>query len=444
MRDLFMFGVMLSVLPMAFRSPFVAFLLWVFATVFSPQLYLYGFMQGFRYVFVFAGLALLLFWIYKGKKREPSSFKLEGTSVLLALFVLHALLSSAFAMQPNNLVWFRVDVFLKGMVLAFAAPFFLTSRWRIHLTLIVLAAGLGFHGVLDGLKVVASGGGHNIYGIPNSSLADNNLYALAMVMLLPIFLYLAKYSANRYAKWVASIAFALCVLTILGSNSRGGFLALAILGVWYWITSSRKMLALVFVSVVALGVMQFAPERWFERIETIKVASEDQSFLGRVAAWKVSVNIGNDNPLLGGGFHAVQMQWIWNRYKDTPNFIDYNIPSMKAKAAHSNYFQVLGDLGYIGLILFLSLLASAFVNRWKIQAVAAKSKTDTAWATDLATAINLSLVAFMAGGAGVSLAYFELVYLFIMMLPAIHRILVLESAKKKELVSAPQGGVVHV
>ncbi|MDP3168463.1 MAG: putative O-glycosylation ligase, exosortase A system-associated [Hydrogenophaga sp.] len=441
MRDLLMLGVLLAMIPMAFMSGFVAFLLWVFATVLSPHLYLYGFMQGFRFVFLFAGIAVLMLWMRKDQDR--GRFVPDTTSVVLILFVVHALLSSVFSMQPNPAVWFRLDIFLKGIVLAFMAPFFLTSRWRIHVMLIVLVIGLGFHGVVDGLKMIASAGGHNIYGIPTSSLSDNNLYALGMVMLLPLILYLAKYSAHRISRWIALIAFALCVMTVLGSNSRGGFLALAILGIWYWITSPRKILSLAFVAIVAVGVVQVAPERWFERIETIKNAADDQSFLGRVAAWKVSVNIANDNLLLGGGFHAVERQWIWNQYKDTPNFIDYDIPAMPAKAAHSNYFQVLGDLGYIGLLLFLALLASSFVNRWKIQAVAAKSKSDTTWATDLATAINLSLVAFMAGGAGVSLAYFELVYLFIMMMPAIHRILILESAKKKELVSAPQLDAVH-
>ena len=441
MRDLLMLGVLLAMLPMAFRSGFVAFLLWVYATVLSPQLYLYGFMQEFRFVFVFAGIALLMLWIQKDKTR--GQFTPDITAVLLILFVLHGLMSAVLSLQPNPAVWLRLDIFWKGMVLAFMAPFFLNSRWRIHVMLIVLVLGLGFHGVLDGLKMVSSGGAHNVTGIPTSSLTDNNLYALGMVMLLPLILYLAKYSAHHIARWIALAAFALCVMAVLGSNSRGGFLALAILGIWYWVTSPRKLLSTVFVAIVAVGVVQFAPERWFERIETIKDAGADESFLGRVAAWKVSVNIANDNLLLGGGFNAVERQWIWNQYKDTSNFINYDIPEMTAKAAHSNYFQVLGDLGYIGLLLFFALLASAFVNRWKIKAAAAKSKADTAWAIDLATAINLSLVAFMAGGAGVSLAYFELVYLFIMMLPAILRIVLQESAQGKEFVPA-KGRVVHV
>ena len=437
-----MLGVMFALIPLALKSGFVAFLLWVYTTVLSPHLYLYGFMQGFRYTFVFAGIALMLLWLRKVENR--GRFHYDATSILMILFVLHAILSATFSLQPNLLVWFRLEFFLKGMVLAFVVPFYLTSRWRIHMMLLVLVAGLGFHAMLDGLKMITSAGAHNIYGIPRSTLSDNNLYALGMVMLLPLFLYFARYSAHQIAKWVALIAFALCVMTVLGSNSRGGFLALAILGFWYWVTSSRKFVSTIFVVIVSLGVIQFAPDRWFERVETLKTATEDGSFLGRVAAWKVSLNIANSNPIFGGGFHAVENQWIWETYKNTPNLIPIDIVEMKSKAAHSNYFQVLGDLGYVGLFIFLGLLASAFVTRWQIKHIAAKNKGDFDWAADLATAINLSLVAFMAGGAGVSLAYFELVYVFIMTQCAIHRLLINEVAQSRALSLSQAKAFSHV
>jgi hypothetical protein len=52
-----------------------------------------------------------------------------------------------------------------------------------------------------------------------------------------------------------------------------------------------------------------------------------------------------------------------------------------------------------------------------------RTSGSNAWASDLSTAITLSLVAYMAGGAGVSLAYFELVYLQIVMLSIIRHMM---------------------
>ncbi|MDZ4104135.1 MAG: putative O-glycosylation ligase, exosortase A system-associated [Hydrogenophaga sp.] len=441
MRDLVMFFIVLGWVPMAFMNGFVAFLLWIYTSMLSPQFFLYGFMSGFRYVFVFAGITLGLMVL--GRVKDRGQFIWDKIGVILVIFIAHALISALLSINSNPAVSFRLENFIKGMALALVTPFFLTTRERIHATLIVVVAGLGFHGVVEGAKVISSGGAHNITGIGGATLGDNNLLALGMVMLLPLTLYLAKYSKSQSAKWSSLGVFVLCVMTVLGSNSRGGFLALFILGVWYWITSPRKLVSAVLVAVVTVGIVNFAPERWFDRIATIKDAGEDQSFLGRVAAWKVSVNIANDNPIFGAGFDAVQVASIWDQYKQKPNFINIEVPSDIAfKAAHSNYFQVMADCGYVGLFLFLALLTAAFISRWQIKGLVKRLPGDHAWASDLSTAITLSLVAFMVGGAGVSLAYFELAYLLIVMISIVLHLLEKKVAATKSAVAMQPGKLV--
>jgi O-antigen ligase len=103
------------------------------------------------------------------------------------------------------------------------------------------------------------------------------------------------------------------------------------------------------------------------------------------------------------------------------------------KAAHSIYFQVLGDLGYVGLLLFLALLGTAFAARARVKRIYSKTGRGL-WALDLSNAGCLSLVAFMAAGAGVSLAYFELVYLLIVMLSLLPTIMQAEENKSVALV----------
>lgn len=422
-----MLGIMLGLVPMAFMDGFIAFLLWIFTTVMSPGNYLYGFMQGFRYVFVFAGIAALL--LLMGRLKERGKFEWNISTVLLLLFIVHGLLSTAFALRPNQLLDIRLETFLKGMALALVAPFFLSTRWRVHLTLVVLVLGLGLHAVVDGLKVIASGGAHNVVGVPNSSLTDNNLYALGMAMLVPLLMYLYRYSAHRYARLAAAVGVALTILTIIGTNSRGGFLALAVVGFWYWMISHRKMVSLMVVTVFAIGIAQVAPERWFDRIESIQTAGEDDSFMNRVAAWRVSLSIANDHPVLGGGFNAVQNYWIWDEYKNRPSVFNVDVSKYSPKAAHSIYFQVLGDLGYLGLMLFLALLGSAFYARSRVKCIYEQTRRGL-WALDLCNAGCLALVAFMAAGGGVSLAYFELVYFLIVMMSLLPSIMQSEQARQ--------------
>jgi len=79
------------------------------------------------------------------------------------------------------------------------------------------------------------------------------------------------------------------------------------------------------------------------------------------------------------------------------------------QGAHSSYFSVLGEHGFVGLFLFLML---GFVS-WRTGAWVMKYAADSdslTWARDLAGMIQVSLMGFAVGGAFLSLAYFDLLY----------------------------------
>ncbi|MBX9848912.1 MAG: hypothetical protein K2X64_06430 [Rhodocyclaceae bacterium] len=75
----------------------------------------------------------------------------------------------------------------------------------------------------------------------------------------------------------------------------------------------------------------------------------------------------------------------------------------------SVYFEVLGEHGFIGRIPFLLLLAMTWFKCSSIKRVAG-SDPHNAWARDLAVMIQVSMVAYMSGGAFLGLAYFDYIY----------------------------------
>ena len=120
-----------------------------------------------------------------------------------------------------------------------------------------------------------------------------------------------------------------------------------------------------------------------------------------------------DNPLTGSGFKAVTDPLIWNYYKPmTPFFGPIETPPIpdwiKPKAAHNIYLQVLGDHGFIGLFLFLLILATTYFQCRRNVKLA--KKKGIKWCENLSNAISLSLVGYGVTGLNVSLAYFELLY----------------------------------
>lgn len=417
MRDLMMLGAMALLVPLSLANGFVAYLLWGWTAVLSPVYYLYGFMQSVRFNMLFAIVAIIMLLL--GRLKERGSFKLTRTSVLFLIFAAHASLAALLAF-PNNP--FNPEYYgglMKVMVFCLLMPLFVTNRLRIHALLIMIVLGLGFHGTVEGLKFLASGGGHRVSGIPTTMMGDNNHFAVAMVMAVPIAYYLAHYSQKRIVRFGFFCGMLLTVAAILGTYSRGGFIALAIVGLGIAVGAPRKWIAVTMVLLGAVAVVALAPESWFDRIQSIQHAGEDTSFMGRVAAWRISSAIALSNPIFGGGFHALQLQSTWNTFKSEGGLLSFvDIPEMPliAKAAHSIYFEIMGDLGFVGLFLFLVILANAIFTRFEIKRLVRRSPGQLKWAGDLADLLGVSVLAYMIGGAGVSLAYFETIYVLVILM----------------------------
>ena len=135
--------------------------------------------------------------------------------------------------------------------------------------------------------------------------------------------------------------------------------------------------------------------------------------MGRVVAWKMSWLIAMDRPFFGGGMHAVQNLLVWSTYRPLLPSLDFIVTppaDVVPHAAHSIYFEVLGDTGFVGLFLFLGALASALYNcSWIYRQ--ARGHADLVWAQDLSRMIQISLVIYLVTGAALSMGYFELIYI---------------------------------
>jgi probable O-glycosylation ligase (exosortase A-associated) len=416
MRDLAFALMLLAALPLALARPFNAYLLWGWTALLAPTTYFYGWMVGNRVNFACALLTLVLLALGRVPWRDYQPNKVTWLYLLLAA---HATLAFSFA-YPGNLDNEKYFEFLiKGLLFCLVMPFFVRERVHFHAMFIVIALGLGVHGVLNGLKTLASGGGHNMMGPAGTMLGDRNHLSTALAVVLPVLFYLQTHTVNRLIRLGYLGAFCVVVLAILGGGSRAGFIAVSVVGLWLILTSRRKGMALILVGGGVLAFLAFAPEDITSRLTTIKEAGEDSSFMGRVIAWKISSAIALENPVFGGGFHAVQVQAIWDRFKMSPGllgFLDLPIPEFSAKAAHSIYFEVMGDLGFVGLALFLFILLRALWSRLAIKRMTTQLGVAYQWARDMADMLMLAVLAYMVGGASVSLGYLEVIYMIVMLM----------------------------
>jgi probable O-glycosylation ligase (exosortase A-associated) len=238
-----------------------------------------------------------------------------------------------------------------------------------------------------------------VWGPPGSFIEDNNSLALVVVMNIPILYYLFGQTTKRWLRWVLFGAAVLCGFSVLGSYSRGAFLAIAAMAAFLWWKSRAKAVTAFTLIVLIPFAIGFMPEKWTDRMKSIETYDKDASSMGRINAWKMATNLANDRPLVGGGFGV-----------DTPsNFARYAPDPEDLHAAHSIYFQVLGEHGYVGLILFLSLWLLVWRNAsWIIRN--SRSVEGLRWALDLARMVQVSLIGYAVGGAFQNQAYFDMPY----------------------------------
>lgn len=417
-----MLGAMMIIVPLALRNAFAAYLVWGWTAVIVVPHYMYGFMGNLRYNFFFALVTLGL--LVLGKVQDKGTFTLNRTSALIIVFVLHGTMCAVLAPAgvPDNFSIY-IDL-LKSITFCLVMFFFVNSRLRLHAMLVAIALGLGFHGLVEGMKTLVTGGGHKVLGLPGSKMTDNNHFGVAIVMVLPILLYLFQYSRLRIVRYGFLGVLGATALAVVGSNSRGAFLAMASFGAVLVVTSRRKVLASILVCIGVALILTLSPDRWFERIETIGSANEDASFLGRVEAWNISTAVAMQNPIFGTGYHGGQSPPVWHGVRPSSGWFSSMAPPVQRdapRAAHSIYFEVMADLGFVGLFLFLALLFNAFRTAWEVRRLAKTRGDSMLWARDMADALGLSCMVYAVGGAGVSLAYFEMFYVVIVLLEVLRQ-----------------------
>lgn len=413
MRDIVLLAIFPLFLYAIFKRPFIGLGLWMWTALLNPNGWVYGAAAGVRFNLIFAALTIGTYFVSKKKH----SLQLGAIGKLVFAFLIWTMLSTFFAKSIPEVAWNEWIKLAKIVALFLFISLIIDKKLHIDFFLWSLIFSVGFFAALEGLKYIASGGGHHIEGLRGHILQDNNQLALAFAMLLPICFYiLGEYGKKSPLLRLGLLGLITLVITaIIGTNSRGGLLALSSVGGYLFIKSKRKLLFIFLIVCIGSAMIGLIPEQWFARMDTISKADGDASFMGRVVAWKLSFILGTQNPFFGGGFKALEYFPVWSSLSQDFNqysfFYSGNATPdlMYGHAAHSIYFQVLGDHGFIGFIIFLLILLLSF---FKAGAIAQKARKANGpeWVINLATMLRLSIFTYAIGGAALSFAYFDMIY----------------------------------
>jgi probable O-glycosylation ligase (exosortase A-associated) len=248
------------------------------------------------------------------------------------------------------------------------------------------------------LFTITHGGINTVQGPPNSFIADNNDLALALCMTIPLMRYLQLHSVRKFVRVGLGISMLLTGISVLGTYSRGGFIALAVVAGALFVKSRSRLTVVAVVIVIGFVAWNFMPAQWTERMDTLHHPTQTGSGETRIQSYKFAANVALHHPLLGGGFDDYLSASLWQQYAPEGSV---------RRAIHSIYFRVLGEHGFPGLILFLALLYVSWRNCSRVRK-RSRDLPDKKWLFDLASMLQVSLVGFMAAGTFLPMPYFDL------------------------------------
>jgi probable O-glycosylation ligase (exosortase A-associated) len=406
MRDILITLIIFGSLPFAFKRPVIGAIMFTWVSLMNPHRLTYGFAFNFPFAAILAGATTLFMLASREPKKLPSS----PVTVTLLVFYGWMTFTSFFALEPD-LVWLEWSRVTKTFFMVIVTIMLINNPKDLKIFVWIVALSLGVFGLKGGLFTLASGGHYRVYGPDGSYIMENNSMALALVTTLPLIWYLRSQVTNKWLLLGLTAMTALTAVSAVGSYSRGALIGGGAMLFLLWRHSPKKaQTAIILLAMVAL-IMTVMPAAWFERMDTINEYKEDNSAMGRFNAWHFALNIASMFPL-GGGYNVF-----------TPRmFMLYAPEPYNYHVAHSIWFQVLGDHGWLGLMMFVMLMIFAWRTGTRVRKYCA-DQPELKWAAELSRMCQVSLIGYAVSGSFLSLAYFDLYYDIIIILVCLEKIL---------------------
>jgi probable O-glycosylation ligase (exosortase A-associated) len=406
MRDIALTLVFGLLLLAVFKHPVIGAYLWAWVSLMNPHKMTYGFAFTLPFAQTAAAVTLLMY-VASNARRLPPMNAIVGVQLAMLGWMV---VSSAFALAPMDVVLDRVVFVAKIHVMLFVTWALVTEAKHLKTLISVVTLSVAFFGIKGGIWTVLTGGGNRVWGPPGGMLEGNNELAVGLVMLLPMLYFMRQTSSLRWLRHALTLAMVCVTFSILGSQSRGALLALLSMAFFLGLKGKHPVrTSLVLLAGVALAVA-FMPDSWSERMDTMRTYQTDGSAMSRIWTWNTMLNAALDRPLIGVGFGADSHE-VFERY--APRDEIYAIFQGSVYVAHSIYFQMLGEHGFVGLALFLVLGLVSWRVAGRVGRQSLQTGVHADWIPLLMRMVQVSLIGYAVGGTFLSIAYLDLPYYII-------------------------------
>jgi probable O-glycosylation ligase (exosortase A-associated) len=350
----------------------------------NPHAFAWGFVRDLPAYQILFLVVLLSTIMAKDRQALPRDWRIP-VFLLLWFYFFITTTQAYFPQLAWGKLWFVSKIYLP-----FAFTLLLiNTRQKLYYLIITIACSISFLAVKGGVFALKSGFAHRIYGPPGTQFYENNAFAIASLICLPLLLLWYRETPNQRIRYgiMASVPFILA--SVISSWSRGAFLTLGIMLlvlIWH---SKRKFLVVPILFITLSIAPSFLPEGWFSRMNTIETYKTDQSAMGRIQAWSDGWHHTLQHPFVGSGFEG----WRWVTMRDW----------------HNSYVEMFSEHGFIAFGMWLSLILGTLFSLSSLPKKVNKVE-GMEWVANYCYMLRAALLAYMVGTMFLGLSYWDVLY----------------------------------
>ena len=405
MRDIVVLIFLIGCIAAAIRKPWYGVLSLAIFSYMNPHAFAWGFVRTLPvYQILFLIVAFMTLFT-KDKQPLPKDWRIPVFFLLWFYFII----TTTQAYFPGiawERFWFITKIYL---------PFIFTltlinTREKLYYLIVTIAISIGLLAIKGGIFAILHGFAHRIYGPPGTQFEENNAFAVAVLISIPLLLIWRQQTTNPWFKKGITFSIPLIYACSISSWSRGALLTMATLTlilIWH---SKQKLLAIPIVLVGIYFGIDYLPEEWFGRMHTLETYDQDASAMSRIQIWKDGWNHTLEHPFVGAGFEG----WMYVGMRDW----------------HSSYVEMFSEHGFIAFGLWISLIIGTLLNLSKLPKIT-KNIDGMEWVESYCFGLRTALICYMVGTAFLGLSYWDLLYHLIFISVLVKKFALEELAEKK-------------
>jgi len=383
-RDIVVLIFLVGCIIAALRVPWHGVLGLAVFSYMNPHAFAWGFVRSLpAFQILFLVVAVMAF-MTKDRQELPKDWRLPAFILLWFYFFL----TTTQAYFPA-IAWSKFLVVSKIYLPFLFTLILINTREKLFYLIIAIGASIGFLGFKGGFFAVMTGFAHRVYGPPGTQFEENNAFAIAVLIAIPLLLLWYKESENKLIKYGVLGTVPFIFASSISSWSRGALLTMGVLGLMLLWHSKRKWLILPLMIVGIAATIHYLPDEWFGRMHTLETYEQDASAMGRIKTWLDGWHHTLQHPIFGAGFDG----WIYVSNRDW----------------HSSYVEMFSEHGFIAFAIWMSMIIGTL---YSLTALPRKVKeiVGMEWVANYCYSVRMALICYMVGTLFLGLSYWDLLY----------------------------------